>query len=61
MADDKATPEVDPQKAKMLAALEAKKNRSGFGSAGTSGDSAKAKSGGSRASGKREFRRKSGG
>ena len=69
MAKDKGDPkgdelvgqQVDEQKARMLAALEAKKNRSGFGSAGTSGDSAKAKSGGSRAGGKREFRRKSGG
>lgn len=45
----------------MKAALEAKKNRTGFGSAGTSGTSGNVKAGGSRAGGKREFRRKSGG
>lgn len=61
VADEKDTPDPDDQKARMKAALEAKKNRGGFGSAGGSSSTSKGKAEGSRAGGKREFRRKSGG
>jgi hypothetical protein len=45
----------------MKAALDAKKGRSGFGSAGGDSGKTNAKNQASRAGGKREFRRKSGG
>ncbi|MEI8262086.1 MAG: DUF5302 family protein [Actinomycetes bacterium] len=49
------------QKQRMKAALDAKKGRSGFGSSGGDATKASAKNQASRAGGKREFRRKSGG
>jgi len=52
---------MDEQKQRMKAALEAKKGRGGFGSAGADSEKSSAKNQASRAGGKREFRRKSGG
>lgn len=60
-ASTPATPEEDEARQKYLAALEAKKHKSGHGSAapGTSGGAVKEHA--NRSGGKREFRRKSGG
>lgn len=52
---------MDEQKQRMKAALEAKKGRGGYGSAGAESEKSSAKNQASRAGGKREFRRKSGG
>ncbi len=51
----------DESRDKFLAALEAKKHKSGHGSAGAGNASGAPKEHSSRSGGKREFRRKSGG
>lgn len=60
---DKTPTEIDDQRAKFEAALEAKKHKSGHGSAthNSGGGSGAAHDHSSREGGKREFRRKSGG
>ena len=54
-------PDPEDERAKFLAALEAKKHRTGHGSSGMDASGGPVKEHSSKSGGKREFRRKSGG
>jgi membrane-associated protein len=58
-SDDSPAPSDDP-KERYRQALEQKKQRGGYGSAGSSASDGSAKGSSAKAGGKREFRRKSG-
>ena len=61
MAKTSGSPLPDDERAKFEAALEAKKHKSGHGSAAANSGGGPTKEHASRSGGKREFRRKSGG